>query len=402
MKKTFMIGLCCVVPLLSLIVNSTVWTQTPDRNAQFRRMEQQAMAEPFKGVTTNGEVTPGLFKIKSTGVSTMPVRKAAESFLNGLDEEQRKKTLFSVDDDEWRKWDNRHFPPRQGVSFKEMTDRQRELAFRLLSASLSAKGLQKTKDIMNLNETLAELANNFKEYGQWLYWITVMGKPSDTEPWGWQLDGHHCNINYFVLGDQVVMTPAFLGSEPVFAESGKFKGTIVLQDEQNKGLKLFTALDKNQQAKAVIRSEKEPTNSLAQAYRDNLVLDYAGIPASELNDRQKKLLVDLIAEYVGNMKEGHARVRIDEVRAYLDRTYFAWIGSAEPEGIFYYRIQSPVILIEFDHQARVAPIRTQKATRDHIHTVVRTPNGNDYGKDLLRQHHERHRHGGHRDHINRR
>jgi hypothetical protein len=27
----------------------------------------------------------------------------------------------------------------------------------------------------------------------------------------------------------------------------------------------------------------------------------------------------------------------------------------------------------------------------HIHSVVRTPNGNDYGKDLLRQHYEKHR-----------
>jgi hypothetical protein len=27
-----------------------------------------------------------------------------------------------------------------------------------------------------------------------------------------------------------------------------------------------------------------------------------------------------------------------------------------------------------------------RPTRDHIHTIVRTPNGNDYGKDLLRQH----------------
>jgi hypothetical protein len=27
-----------------------------------------------------------------------------------------------------------------------------------------------------------------------------------------------------------------------------------------------------------------------------------------------------------------------------------------------------------------------KVTREHIHVVVRTPNGNDYGKDLLRQH----------------
>jgi hypothetical protein len=31
-------------------------------------------------------------------------------------------------------------------------------------------------------------------------------------------------------------------------------------------------------------------------------------------------------------------------------------------------------------------------TRQHIHTIVRTPNGNDYGKDLLRQHLAQHPH----------
>jgi len=34
--------------------------------------------------------------------------------------------------------------------------------------------------------------------------------------------------------------------------------------------------------------------------------------------------------------------------------------------------------------------RSQTPTRQHIHTVVRTPNGNDYGKDLLRQHYKLH------------
>ncbi len=43
-----------------------------------------------------------------------------------------------------------------------------------------------------------------------------------------------------------------------------------------------------------------------------------------------------------------------------------------------------------DHQRRVAPFRSVEPSRDHIHTVIRTPNGNDYGKDLLRQHYEHH------------
>lgn len=398
-KKLIITALCCALPVLTLALYQYVRTQSPDRNTVFREQLQRAMSDPFKGITTDGNVVPGLFKIKSTGVSTKPVRQAAEAFLNGLSEEQRNKTLFPVDDDEWRKWDNRHFPPRQGVGFKEMNENQRKLAFDLFRASLSAKGLQKTQDIMKLNETLAELTNNFNEYGQWLYWVTIMGKPSDSEPWGWQLDGHHCIINYFVLGDQVVMTPNFMGSEPVRADSGKFKGTVVMQDEQNKGFKLFRSLSKDQQAKATIRSEKTTNYNLTEAYKDNVVLDYAGIPASQLNAEQKKLLLDVIAEFVGNIRDGHARVKMEEVRSHLDKTHFAWVGGADPNGVFYYRIQSPVILIEFDHQRPVALSRSTAPTREHIHTVVRTPNGNDYGKDLLRQHHEQHKHGGKHDHL---
>jgi hypothetical protein len=189
------------------------YAQTPASPPQDRRPDPsiEGLKEPFKGVTTDGQIIEGLFKIQATGVSTGPVRKAAEAFLAALSEEQRKKTTFPEDDPEWRTWDNRHFPARRGVSFKEMTEAQRRLAFELFRASLSAKGLQKTRDIMRLNETLAELTNNFKEYGELLYWITVMGTPSSTKPWGWQLDGHHVVVNYFVLGDQVVMTPTFMG-----------------------------------------------------------------------------------------------------------------------------------------------------------------------------------------------
>lgn len=392
MSKRSIITVCGVL-LLAFGIYRAVQTQAPNRLTQFEQQQRTFLAEPFKGITTDGNVTPGLFKIRSTGVSTQPVRKAAEAFLGSLTEDQRKRTLYAVDDDEWRKWDNRHFPPRQGVGFKEMTEAQRQLAFGLLRASLSARGLQKTQDAMKLNETLAELTNNFQEYGQWLYWVTIMGTPSDKEPWGWQLDGHHCIINYFILGDQVVMTPTFMGAEPAIADSGKFKGTTIMQDEQNKGFQLLSALSKEQQTKAIIRSDKNQNYNLTEAYKDNVVLDYAGIPATQLNDAQKKLLLDVIGEYVGNMKEGHARIKMDDVRRHLDKTHFAWIGGTDPNGVFYYRIQSPVILIEFDHQRPVALSRSTAPTRNHIHTVVRTPNGNDYGKDLLRQHHERHPHG---------
>jgi hypothetical protein len=151
-------------------------------------------------------VEPGLFSIKSTGVSTAPVRAAAEAFLVSLTAPQRARTLKTVGDPEWRKWMNQSFYVRDGVSFLEMSPAQREAAFGLLRAGLSARGLKQTRDIMRLNETLAELNDgNFDELGEWRYYLTVMGTPSATEPWGWQFDGHHAVINYFVLGDQVVM-----------------------------------------------------------------------------------------------------------------------------------------------------------------------------------------------------
>jgi hypothetical protein len=182
-----------------------------------------------------------------------------------------------------------------------------------------------------------------------------------------------------------------MGSEPISAESGKYAGTIVLQDEQNKGLALMRALSADQQKKATLNAEKTANNALAQAFRDNLVLDYAGVRASELDQKQQRLLLDVIEEYVGNMPAGQAKARMAEVRAHLEDTYFAWIGSTGPESVFYYRVQSPVILIEFDHQVPVALEGPKVPGRRHVHTVVRTPNGNDYGKDLLRQHYERHK-----------
>jgi hypothetical protein len=391
-KKIILSVLYC--SLLAFVATRywSAYTQSTNRMQVFEEQLRKFLAEPFKGISTDGNVTPGLFKIRSTGISTKPIRQAAEAFLKGLSEEQRKRTMYAVNDDEWRKWDNRHFAPRQGVGFNEMNEAQRKLAFDLLRASLSAKGLQQTQDIMKLNGTLAELTNNFNEYGEWLYWITVMGTPSDKEPWGWQLDGHHCIINYFVMGDQVVMTPTFMGSEPVRAEAGKFQGTVIMQDEQDKGFKFYSSLTPEQQAKATLSREKDKNYNLTEAYKDNIVLDYAGLPASRLKADQIKLLLDVIAEYVGNMNDGHARVKMDEVRQRLNQTYFAWIGSNDHNGVFYYRIHSPVILIEFDHQSPVALSRSRVPTRQHIHTVVRTPNGNDYGKDLLRQHYDLHPH----------
>ena len=360
----------------SLMLSWVVFAQS-DRVARFpamsRAAEEKGLAEPFKGITTNGEVVKGLFPLRSTGVSTEPVRIAAEKFLAALGEEQRRKTQFPVDDVEWRKWMNQSFYVRQGVGFNEMSAAQREAAFGLMRASLSAKGLQLSRDIMKLNHTLGELNHdNFVEYGEWLYWITVMGTPSATEPWGWQIDGHHLIVNYFVLGEQVVMTPSFFGSEPARATSGKYRGTSVMQEEQAAGLAFMKALTKEQRTAATLRTSKDGNDNLTEAFKDNVVLDYAGVPVRTLSDAQRRQLLGLIGLYVHNMRDEHARVRIDEVNAHLDETYFAWIGGIEPDSVYYYRIHSPVVLIEFDHQkpANLRHLYPDAPYRDHIHAVM--------------------------------
>jgi len=393
---------------LSSLVSAFVllpWAYGQDKNPvstaeKFRQWseeyEREGLAAPFKGVTTNGEVVPGLFEISPAGVSTESVRNAAEKFIASLTAVQLARTMFPVDDVQWRKWMNQHFYVRQGISFQEMTDTQRDLAFGLMRASLSARGFEVTRNVMRLNETLAELADDHVFLGEWLYFITIMGRPSATEPWGWQLSGHHAIVNYFVLGDQVVMTPLFLGSEPVRATSGKYKGITILQQEQNDGLEMVRALSDTQQQKAILNFSKTGNNNLGEAFKDNIVLEYAGVRANEFTDPVRRRLRELVQLYAINMDEGHARLKMNEVDKHMDNTWFAWIGGTLDDSPFYYRIQSPVILIEFDHQrpANLAKFASdpKKPTQQHIHTVVRTPNGNDYGKDLLRQHYLAHPH----------
>ncbi|HEX6999247.1 MAG TPA: DUF3500 domain-containing protein [Gammaproteobacteria bacterium] len=376
------------------------WSQEPRNANPFAGRARVALAEPFVGLTTDGTPVRGLFAIERTGVSTEAVRLAARQLIAALDPEQRERLMFPVDDPEWRDWANVHRYPRQGVSLDEMTEAQREAAFALLRASLSAKGYETSRDIMRLNHHLAELVSNFDEYGEHLYWFTIMGEPSATEPWGWQIDGHHLVVNYFVLGDQVVMTPTFMGSEPVRAESGKYAGTSILEQEQDLAVAFMQSLSPEQRRAAVLSETKRRGENRAEMLRDNVTVPYEGLPATRLERPQLDALVALIGAYVGNMDDGHAALKMEEVRAHLDETYFAWKGTVGPDGVFYYRIQSPVVFIEFDHQGPVALDGPRDVpTRRHVHTVVRTPNGNDYGKDLLRRHYERHAHDRAHGHV---
>jgi hypothetical protein len=346
---------------------------------------EAAVAQPFMGITTDGKPTSGLFPLQQAGSPTTPMRQAAEAFLAALTPQQRTDALFPLDSDVWRRWSNIHpFLMRHGVLLDALTQAQRERALALLSESLSQAGWDTARNVMKLNETIREITGRDEEYGEWLYWLSFMGTPSSDEPWGWQLDGHHLIINCFILRDHMVLTPMFMGSEPTLAPTGKYAGTRVFEAEEQSGLALAQTLTPQQRRKTVL-AENLPNEVFTTAFRDNFELRYEGICYGELTNGQRTLLQRVLDTYVGRLRPGHAQVKRENVQRHLEETHFAWMGGMDEYSAFYYRVHSPVILIEFDHQRGIA-LDNDEPSRQHIHTVVRTPNGNDYGMDLLRQH----------------
>jgi hypothetical protein len=281
----------------------------------------------------------------------------------------------------------------------------RDLALSVVRATLSTRGYEQARSIMRLNQLLAELTGDYEAFGEWPYFVSIFGHPGEGEPWGWQIDGHHLCINTMVIDGRIVTTPTFLGAEPRRVNSGPYAGISVFDPEERLGLDLIRAFDGAQRERAIIHRSIHPDDipvhlqnlfdgrMQAGAFHDNLVARYQGVAGADMTDAQRRLLRELAATYVGWNGPDHVEVRLAEVESQLDETWFSWYGGYDDEAPFYYRVHSPVLLIEFDHHPGVA-LDNVMPTRHHVHTVVRTPNGGDYGADLLRLHHERFDHHG--------
>jgi hypothetical protein len=122
---------------------------------------------------------------------------------------------------------------------------------------------------------------------------------------------------------------------------------------------------------------------LGGAFQDNRVIPYEGIAVTDMTTGQQKILLSVVATFLNLLPSGPFKARMRQIESFLPETYFCWIGGFGDEDPFYYRIQSPVICLEFDHHAGVFLLNAEPA-KCHIHTILRTPNGNDYGKQWLR------------------
>jgi hypothetical protein len=351
----------------------------------------QSITEDFFGLTTDGKRIDDLFTIHSTKVVTAPVIAAANAFLAGLTDDQRTATQFTVHSTEWRLWSNVDSYDRQGVSLAELSDDQKALGTALLKAALSADGLETTEKIRKINQAAGEAVGNTNSFNEDAYYWTLMGTPSATEPWGFQFDGHHLVVNYFVLGDQVVMSPCFWGSEPTSMEIDG-ETVTVCHEEVAASLAFVNSLTAAQQKAAIASSTKSNESMKAGAFSDNAVQAYEGLRADTLNAAQKKKLLGIVEAFVGRAKADAAKVTMAEVGKHLADTYVTWAGGTADDSAFYVRVHSPVVWVEVDCQGpgplagAYGASQGDGPTQKHVHSVIRTPNGNDYGKELLRQH----------------
>jgi hypothetical protein len=343
---------------------------------------------------------------------TSRVVGAANSFLATLNDQQRSAVLFKFDDAKQRKnWSNLPvmFVPRSGLRLKDLNDAQQSAVMALLASVLSDRGMEKVQQIMQGDEMLKSQPDNGPGggggppggrggapghkggppgggpankngesiFGKDLYYISILGTPSEKDPWMVQFGGHHLALNITIAGDHGVLTPTLTGAQPtVFQVNGK---TVrPLGAESDKAFALLNALDENQRKQAILNYRV--ADLVLGPGHDGETIQPEGLKASAMNDQQKAMLLDLISEWANIVNEAYSAERMAEIKSGLDDTYFAWSGSTTHEpgknGTAYYRIQGPKLVIEFAPQ----PIGGDLTM--HVHTMYRDPT-NDYGKAFI-------------------
>lgn len=299
----------------------------------------------------------------------------ARHFLAGLEEDNRERASFIFDDDERLNW---HFVPRErnGLPYGELTPAQRRLADRLLASGLSSEGMSKALGIMYLDQIL------FEREGRDIrnpdgYYFSVFGEPTDDGAWGWRVEGHHLALN-FTLSDGAVVgiSPAFMGSNPAVVGEGRHAGLEVLAEERSHARALIALFDAATLDEVVISAAAPRdivSGNTVRAERPEL----EGLALGDMNDAQSEALMALLRVYIERMHPELAKLELEKItEAGLDQIHFAWAGSTEPGAQYYYRIQGPTFLVEFDNT---------QGNGNHVHSVWRDFDG-DFGADVLAEH----------------
>ncbi|MCQ9387008.1 DUF3500 domain-containing protein [Brevibacterium moorei] len=311
--------------------------------------------------------------------------------------EERDKLRYEVDAAQWQTWANPEFMQFDtGVRLEFASQAVREAALELVRASLSPEGYELTRAMMRIHGFLGEVVGLPAILGDFSYNFAVYGTPDPIAPWGWQLYGHHCAVNCLVVEGRMTLGPVFHGAEPNEIDAGPDAGLRSFDDRVDAGTDLMALLSPEQLERAVTyeqivdpampegRVHPGDERHLAGAVQDNRVIPYEGVPVAELDDVAKQAVLDLVGTFLISLPAGPRAAKLREVADHLDEAHFSWIGGHQVGDVFYYRFQSPVLIVELDHHCGVF-LDYDFPQRFHVHTVMRVPNGNDYGRSWVRQ-----------------
>jgi hypothetical protein len=327
------------------------------------------------------------------------VRATVQRFTDSLTPTQKEKALLGFNDTSRAKWNNLPIGlrPRVGLNIGSMSDQQRRLVHRILSASLSSQGYLKATSIMHLDnllgiffdslyqrkeitDTLYQMIKTLK-FGHQNYYLALFGDPRSDSVWGYKVEGHHLSLNFTFLNDQLAITPMFVGTDPAEYPSGEYAGWRVLGLEEDLGMKLLFSLTPDQQQKATW-SKEVPVDIITGAESGKRLVENWGIPGSGLSEKQRTIMQKVIREFVFNLEYDRAVKEYDKiVKAGFEKVYFGWIGAYEESKPHYYILNGPTFLIEFDNNG--GPRRSA----NHIHAIWREK-GNEFGEDLLKLHYD--------------
>ncbi|KAB1641226.1 DUF3500 domain-containing protein [Gulosibacter chungangensis] len=371
---------------------------TADRQqAQFLRdllnFWDELYREPFVGITSDGTRREGLYRLPPRAVKNNPQAIAAASaLLEALSPADRDALGYDLDAPEWRGWSNPEFVfKRIGLRLEELPEEQFALVDAVLRASLSEQGYERVREAMALNGFLGELTQLPQIMNDRSYWFAVYGEPSGSQPWGWQLFGHHVALNFVFVGGREVCAPVFIGAEPALSEA---EHPPIFEHRERLALTLSDSFTDEQRAKAVVyesvlneampegRIHPADERHVAGAFRDNRVVPYEGILATELDAQQRDLVREIVRDFYALLRPEQLELTLAEYDEHVDETYVSWYGATDGSTPTYLRIQSPVILAELDHHAGVW-LSNRTPARFHVHSTLRHPNGNDYGKALI-------------------
>jgi len=308
----------------------------------------------------------------------------ANAFIDLLNDAQKTKALYPFDTAERYRFMYVPLDDRKGISMNELNDAQRDAAFDLLKTSLSEETVKKIHSIMLLDNVLKELEHrkpedHYRDPGK--YFLTIFGIPSAKTIWGWRFEGHHVAFHFSANKKELVAgTPSFLGSNPAIVLAGPQKDEQVLKEETDRGFALLHALSADELKKAIIDSVA-PGEIVTAASRKAMIANPAGIKYSELSPANKQLFLQLLTMYIHRYTKLFADNMLKQIQtAGLDNLWFTWAGYTEHVigKPYYYRIQGPTIIIEYDNSQNNA---------NHIHTVIRDLT-NDFGGDMLLQHYK--------------